>query len=187
MPVFSLDEREVSFPPAHLADESGLLAVGGDLSTERLMEAYRNGIFPWYNPDEPILWWSPDPRFVLYPEKMKISRSMRQILRTKKFQVTFDQDFLGVIAGCREIYRPDQDGTWISEETVESYHQLFLHGFAHCVAVWQDGKLIAGLYGCVVGKCFFGESMFTKVSNASKVGFIMLTKNLLEQGFKIID
>jgi len=185
--IFELDPKEVFFPPAYLADESGLLAVGGDLSAERILLAYQMGIFPWYNPEEPPLWWSPNPRFVLFPEKIKVSKSMKQIFRKKKFSVTFDQDFLGVIRGCQEIYRPGQGGTWISEEIINSYHELHKKGFVHSVEVWEGNKLVGGLYGGYFGKCFFGESMFAKASNASKVGFITLAKNLQQQGFQLID
>jgi leucyl/phenylalanyl-tRNA--protein transferase len=187
MPVFSLDPHDIFFPPAYLADPSGLLAIGGDLSPERLLLAYKMGIFPWFNPEEPILWWSPHPRFVLFPPKIKVSKSMRQVLRKGKFEVTFDQDFMGVIRGCQDIYRPGQGGTWISEEIIESYQVLHEHGFVHSVEVWEHGKLVGGLYGGCLGKCFFGESMFAYVSNASKAGFIMLARNLEEQGFDLID
>ncbi|MEN7551213.1 leucyl/phenylalanyl-tRNA--protein transferase [Rapidithrix thailandica] len=187
MPVFRLDTKEVYFPPAYLADDSGLLAIGGDLSKERLLTAYSMGIFPWYNPDEPILWWSPNPRFILYPSQIKVSKSMRQVLRQNKFEITFDQDFEGVIRGCQNIPRPGQQGTWITQEFIDSYQQLFDMGFVHSVEVWQNGELVGGLYGGYMGKCFFGESMFAKVSNASKAGFIMLAKNLDEQGFELID
>lgn len=187
MPIFKLDSHNIYFPPAYLADSSGILAIGGDLSPERLLLAYRQGIFPWFNPDEPILWWSPDPRCVIYPQKIKVSKSMRQVLRKGKFNVTFDQDFLGVINACKDIYRPDQHGTWISDEIIENYYQLHRQGFVHSVEVWEDGQLVGGLYGGNIGKTFFGESMFAKASNASKYGLIMLAKNLEEQGYELID
>ncbi len=187
MPVFQLDDHEIAFPPPYLADENGLLAVGGDLSPQRLVEGYKLGIFPWYNPDEPILWWSPDPRFVLYPNEIKISKSMKQILRSDRFQVTFDQDFIGVISGCKEAHRPGQPGTWISDEIIEAYSTLHQKGFIHSVEVWQKNKLVGGLYGGCIGSCFFGESMFSKVSNASKTGFIILVQNLQKHGFELID
>jgi len=187
MPIFELDPKQLYFPPAYLADDSGILAIGGDLSPERLMLAYELGIFPWFNPSEPILWWSPDPRCVIYPERIKVSKSMRQILRKGNFKVTFDQAFLEVIYGCKTIYRPGQQGTWITEDMIEAYLQLHHLGFVHSVEVWQDDQVVGGLYGGNLGKCFFGESMFATVSNASKVAIIMLAKNLAEQGYHFID
>ena len=187
MPIFKLDSDQIYFPPAHLAHSSGILAIGGDLSPERLLLAYKKGIFPWFNPDEPAVWWSPDPRCVILPEKLKVSKSMRQLLRKGKFGVTFDQDFLGVIRACRDVYRPGQEGTWISDEIIDSYYQLHREGFIHSVEVWEEGQLIGGLYGGNLGKAFFGESMFAKASNASKYGLIMLVKNLEEQGHDLID
>jgi len=187
MPIFELDNEYVFFPPPYLAEDSGLLAIGGDLSTERLLKAYRMGIFPWFNPDEPILWWSPNPRFVLFPENIRITKNMRRALRNNKFQITFDQDFKGVIEACRDIYRPGQRGTWISDEIIDSYQQLFEMGFIHSVEVWQDDELVGGLYGGCLGKCFFGESMFARVSDASKAGFITLVRNLQEHNFELVD
>jgi leucyl/phenylalanyl-tRNA---protein transferase len=188
MPVFELDRKEVFFPPAYLADPSGLLAVGGDLSPDRLVAAYQQGIFPWFNPDEVPLWWSPHPRFVLFPPKLKVSKSMRQILRKGVFRVTFDQDFIGVLEGCQEVPRPGQEGgTWISKEVISSYFELFHRGYAHSVEVWEGEKLVGGLYGVALGKCFFGESMFAKAGNASKAGFITLVRNLEEQGYHLVD
>ncbi len=187
MPVFELDNHDIVFPPAYLADDSGLLAIGGDLKPERLLTAYKMGIFPWFNPNEPILWWSPNPRFVIFPDELRVTKSMKQVLRGDKFKITFDTDFMGVIRGCQEVPRPGQNGTWISEEIIESYYRLFQKGFIHTVEVWQEGELVGGLYGGVLGKCFFGESMFAKVSNASKAGFITLAKNLEEQKFELID
>ena len=187
MPVFELDKNDVVFPPAYLADNSGLLAIGGDLSPKRLLSAYKMGIFPWFNPNEPILWWSPNPRFVIIPSEIKISKSMKQVLRSDKFKVTFDQDFIGVIKGCQNVPRPGQQGTWISEEIIESYYDLFKKGFIHSVEVWHNNELVGGLYGGVLGKCFFGESMFANMSNASKAGFITMAKNLEEHDFELID
>ena len=187
MPVFELDNHEIVFPPAYLADNSGLLAIGGDLKPERLLTAYKMGIFPWFNPNEPILWWSPNPRFVIFPDEIRITKSMKQVLRSDRFRVTFDSDFMGVIRGCQEVPRPGQNGTWISEEIIESYYRLHQKGFIHSVEVWENDKLVGGLYGGVLGKCFFGESMFANVSNASKVGFITLAKNLQEHKFELID
>lgn len=187
MPIFELEETQLYFPPAYLADESGILAIGGDLSPERLMLAYEMGIFPWFNPSEPILWWSPDPRCVIYPSKIKVSKSMRQILRKGNFKVTFDQAFLEVIYACKVIPRHGQQGTWISEDMIQAYLDLHHMGFVHSVEVWQEGRMVGGLYGGNLGKCFFGESMFSKASNASKIALIMLAKNLEEQGYHLID
>jgi leucyl/phenylalanyl-tRNA--protein transferase len=178
MPVFWLTE-EISFPPPELANEDGILAVGGDLSTDRLLLAYSMGLFPWFNPDDPILWWSPDPRFVLYPDKLKVAKSMRPYFNQNKFQVTFDTCFEKVIMACQQQYRKGQSGgTWITDEMVTSYTQLNKLGFAHSVEVWKDEELVGGLYGISLGKIFFGESMFAKRSNASKFGFgKRVTKN----------
>ncbi|NME70837.1 leucyl/phenylalanyl-tRNA--protein transferase [Flammeovirga aprica] len=187
MPIFQLEEDNVLFPPARLTDESGILAVGGDLSAKRIIEAYASGVFPWFNPEDPLLWWSPDPRCVLFPENIYVSKSMRQLLRRNTFKVTFDQDFAGVISSCKEIYRPDQGGTWITDEMEEAYNHLHKIGFMHSVEVWEGDELVGGLYGGAMQKAFFGESMFSKRSNASKYGFIMLCKNLIEQGYEIID
>lgn len=185
MPVFRLN-RQPAFPPVEMSEENGLLAVGGDLSPERLVLAYRQGIFPWYAEGEPILWWSPDPRFVLYPEKLKVARSMRQTLKKNLFAVTYDRDFQAVMEGCRER-RAKGDGTWITDEMFEAYRRLHEEGLAHSVEVWSGGDLAGGLYGVSLGKCFFGESMFTRVSNASKAGFIALTRTLQRLGFALID
>jgi len=187
MPVFWLTE-ELSFPPSDLANEDGILAVGGDLSTERLLLAYSQGLFPWFNPDDPILWWSPDPRFVLYPKNLKVAKSMRPYFNQKKFTVTYDTRFEEVMRACQQQYRKGQmGGTWISEEMIESYTQLHELGFAHSVEVWQGAEMVGGLYGISLGKVFFGESMFAKVSNASKFGFISLVRKLVELDFWLID
>ena len=185
MPVFRLN-RQPAFPPVEMSEENGLLAVGGDLSPERLVLAYRQGIFPWYAEGEPILWWSPDPRFVLYPEKLKVARSMRQTLKKNRFAVTYDRDFQAVMAGCRER-RAKGDGTWITDEMFAAYGRLHEAGLAHSVEVWSGDDLAGGLYGVSLGKCFFGESMFTRVSNASKAGFIALTRTLQRLRFVLID
>ncbi len=186
MPVFQLT-NELIFPPPAYADPNGLLAVGGDLSPERLLLAYENGIFPWYSKGEPILWWSPEPRFVLYPNELKISKSMKQVLRSNKFTVSYDQEFHAVISQCRQMPRKDQPGTWITAEMIQGYCELHKQGFAHSVEVWHEGELAGGLYGVSLGKCFFGESMFTRVSNASKTGFITLVRHLHVLGFDLID
>jgi leucyl/phenylalanyl-tRNA---protein transferase len=185
MPIFALNE-EIVFPPVRLAEPSGILAVGGDLSPERLLLAYRSGIFPWYSDGDPVIWWSPDPRFVLFPEELYVSKTMRQVLKRKPFDITLDRDFRGVIQGCQEP-RKKERGTWITEEMMEAYIGLHELGFAHSVEAWQDGELAGGLYGISLGRCFFGESMFARVSNASKAAFIVLVSRLREIGFLIID
>lgn len=186
-PLFLPDDA--AFPPAECALDSGLLAFAFELNPERLIEAYQNGIFPWYIPDDPlIMWWSPDPRFVLFPEKVKVSKNMRRLLRQQKFRITFDQDFPAVIRACQTINRPNQSfGSWITQEVLESYTALHHKGMAHSVEVWKDDKLVGGLYGCSLKKCFFGESMFSKVSDASKAGFLTLVRNLKAQDFELID
>ncbi len=159
------------FPPVTLADKNGLLAVGGDLSSDRLILAYKSGIFPWFNPGEPIIWYSPNPRMVLYPDQLKVSKSMRKILDKGDFTVTFNQDFEQVIAQCKQIKRKDALGTWITDEMEQAYMQLYNLGIAKSVEVWQNDQLIGGLYGIDLGTIFCGESMFSKVSNASKIAF----------------
>jgi len=177
--------QNIEFPDVSTATEDGLLAVGGDLSSERLIYAYQNGIFPWYDDNQPILWWSPNPRFVLFPEDLKISKSMRQVLRSNKFKVTINKDFEAVIEACAKTNRKGQFGTWITDEMKLAYTRLHLLGYAKSVEVWQDSLLVGGLYGVDLGnKLFCGESMFTKVSNASKVGLISLIKN---NDYRLID
>ena len=188
MPIFWLKEDSLAFPHPELANEDGILAVGGDLSVERLLRAYQMGLFPWFNPDDPILWWSPDPRFVLFPCEIKIAKSMRSYFNQKKFDLSFDQEFEKVIRACSAQPRKGQSGgTWISEEMVQAYCQLNEMGYAHSVEVWQKDQLVGGLYGISLGKCFFGESMFAKVNNASKFGFIHLVKQLQQLDFWLID
>ncbi|MEL6863784.1 MAG: leucyl/phenylalanyl-tRNA--protein transferase [Bacteroidota bacterium] len=188
MPVFWLSENDISFPHPDLANEDGILAIGGDLSIDRLLLAYQIGLFPWFNPDDPILWWSPDPRFVLFPSEIKVAKSMRPYFNQGKFEVTFDRDFEGVIRGCQGKRRKGQSGgTWISTDMIQAYVQLHRQGFAHSVEVWQSGDLVGGLYGVSLGKVFFGESMFAEVNNASKFGLITLAKVLEKQGFWLID
>lgn len=186
MPVFSLSHK-IAFPPVHLATEEGLLAVGGDLSPERLILAYRSGIFPWYNPGEPILWWSPDPRLVLFPKELHISRSLRRVLRKEIFQVTFNTRFREVIDACARSMRPAGEGTWITAEMADAYCRLNDMGYAHSVETWRGGRLVGGLYGIALGRCFFGESMFTRTSNASKVAFVTLVKRLQALDVELID
>lgn len=186
MPVYMLSE-EIAFPYPELAEEDGLLAVGGDLTLDRLLLAYENGIFPWYNKDEPILWWCPKPRFILEPKDIKISKSMKKIMKNKEFQVTFDNDFEGVISSCKTLREEQEHGTWIQDEMKEAYVNLFNNGFASSVEVYKDGQLVGGLYGVKIGKCFFGESMFSKVSNSSKIALIHLANKLREENFLFID
>lgn len=171
--MIRLDENEISFPDPALYDgHDGIIAFGGDLSIERIWFAYQLGIFPWYNPDEEILWWCPDPRFVLFPEELKVSKSMRKILNRNVFTFTENQNFREVIKSCQEISRKGQSGTWLSDELMESFIKLHEYGLAKSIEVWQEGKLVGGFYGLQIGNIFCGESMFAKVSNASKAGFI---------------
>ena len=169
-----------------LAEPNGLLAAGADLSLPRLLEAYRNGIFPWFGHDQPILWWSPDPRMVLFPAELKVSRSLARTLRNARFEVRADTAFDAVIEGCRQPRR-GESGTWITEEMAEAYGTLHRAGFAHSVETWLDDKLVGGLYGVALGRAFFGESMFARVSDASKVALVALTRQLQHWGFGVID
>lgn len=179
--------KELFFPPADEADEDGILAVGGDLSPERLLIAYRNGIFPWFDDDEPILWWSPEERMVLFPSEFTVSKSMRNILNRGVFKVTFNQNFREVISNCSSIKRNGQQGTWITQEMIEAYIKLNELGIAKSVEVWQDEVLVGGLYGIDLGHVFCGESMFSKASNASKVAFVSLVKKLKDENYKLLD
>ena len=169
-----------------LAEPNGLLAAGADLSLPRLLEAYRNGIFPWFSHDQPILWWSPDPRMVLFPAELKVSRSLARTLRNARFEVRADTAFDAVIEGCRQPRR-GESGTWITEEMAEAYGTMHRTGFAHSVETWLDGKLVGGLYGVALGRAFFGESMFARVSDASKVALVALARQLQHWGFGVID
>jgi len=186
VPVFLLSDT-IEFPPPHLASEDGLLAVGGDLSQKRLLLAYRMGIFPWFSNNEPILWWSPDPRLVLYPHEIKISKTLKKIIKKEVFKVTMDLAFIEVINQCAQVRMKKNQGTWIIEDIIEAYCQLHESGFAHSVEVWRQGELAGGLYGVSLGKCFFGESMFTLVSNASNVGLVKFVEHLKELSFDMID
>jgi leucyl/phenylalanyl-tRNA--protein transferase len=179
--------NEISFPKAELAESSGLLAVGGDLSLARLKLAYTSGIFPWYSEGEPILWYSPDPRMVLFPDELKISKSMRQIIRSNRFRVTFNQAFEEVIRNCKNIDRNQQGqaGTWITNEMEQAYILLHKDGWAKSVEVWEGDELVGGLYGVEVGSVFCGESMFSKVSNTSKLALIALVQN--NKAYQLID
>ncbi len=184
MPVFRLN-KELLFPPVELSEKNGLLALGGDLSPERLILAYSQGIFPWFSEDEPILWWSPDPRLVIFPPKVHVSRSMRRVLRREFFQVTYDRSFREVITACREMRH--REGTWITGEMIEAYCRLHESGLAHSVEVWRAGELAGGLYGVSLGACFFGESMFARVNDASKVALITLARALQARDFQLLD
>ena len=185
MSLFVLDPT-IYFPPVHLSEPDGLLAMGGDLSTERLLLAYRHGIFPWYDGDI-ILWWSPDPRFVLFPAELKISKSIKPLLNKNKFEFTINKDFAGVIHHCKKTHRPGQEGTWITNEVEKSYCKLHELGYAHSAEVWENGELAGGLYGIKLGKVFFGESMFSKKSNASRFAFTKYVQQLKEEGIELID
>lgn len=186
MPNLHVLTKEHWFPPVEYADADGLLAIGGDLDPNRILLAYQNGIFPWFSGQDP-LWWSPDPRFVLFPSKVRISHSMKSLLKKNAFQITINHDFLSVISSCATVERDGQDGTWILPEIIQSYHILHQKGHAHSVEVWQKGELVGGLYGILIGKVFCGESMFSKVPNASKYGFIQLCKFLEKKGILLID
>lgn len=179
--------EELFFPPVSEADEDGVLAIGGDLDPERLKLAYKSGIFPWFNEGDPILWWSPDPRMVLFLDELIVSKSMRNILNRNQFKITFNQDFAAVISNCQNIKREDQNGTWISNEMIDAYCKLNEQGIAKSVEVWQEDVLVGGLYGIDLGHVFCGESMFSKVSNASKAAFIALVNHLKNEDYKLLD
>ena len=185
-----IDQHDIScaFPPVNLSlsEPNGLLAAGGDLSPKRLINAYRQGVFPWYNDDQPILWWSPNPRAVLFPDQFKISRSLRKKIRQKRFQITMDRCFEDVLIHCA-LPRKGEDGTWITDEMHQAYLHLHKIGVAHSVEAWQDHVLVGGLYGLGIGQVFFGESMFSRASNASKVAFSYLVKQLGRWDYKLID
>lgn len=174
------------FPDADEALEDGLLAIGGDLSTARLLLAYRNGIFPWFDDDVPM-WWCPDPRFVLFPYEFVVSKSMQQLSRRNAFTFRVNTSFESVIANCKETVRNGQDGTWITNEVEQAYIKLYQLGYAHCAEAWQDGQLVGGLYGIKMGKVFFGESMFSHKSNASKFAFINYVELLKKEGIELMD
>ncbi len=183
-----LNRASLEFPALNkaLREPNGLLAAGGDLSSTRLLAAYRHGCFPWYQDGQPLLWWSPTPRTVLLPDNLHISRSLRKVLRSDQFSVTFDHNFSEVIRACAEP-RGEECGTWITDKMQTAYLELHKQGHAHSVEVWQQGKLVGGLYGIAIGTLFFGESMFSRTSNASKVGFVALVSALKAAGFMLID
>ncbi len=185
MSIFILN-NELLFPPVELAEPDGLLAVGGDLSAERLLLAYRQGIFPWYEGHH-ILWWCPDPRFVLFPDDLRESKSMKQLFKRGAFDFRMDTAFADVIGNCKTVARRGQEGTWISDEVKAAYTKLYAAGVAHSAEAWLDGQLVGGLYGIRMGKVFFGESMFSKISNASKYAFISYVQQLKEEGVELID
>ncbi|MDE5697690.1 MAG: leucyl/phenylalanyl-tRNA--protein transferase [Lachnospiraceae bacterium] len=186
MPVFRLNEKEIAFPHPTLAREDGLLAVGGDLCVDRLLLAYSNGIFPWYNPGEEILWWCPKERFVIFPGEIHISRSMKKYMKKHVFRVVLNRDFADTMHRCR-IKREFDEGTWISDEMEEAYYRLHEQGFAVSVEVYEDDALAGGFYGVCIGKCFFGESMFSEKENGSKTALIAFAQLLEQQGFLFID
>ncbi|MEP6597728.1 MAG: leucyl/phenylalanyl-tRNA--protein transferase [Ginsengibacter sp.] len=179
--------KELFFPPVKFADKDGMFAIGGDLSTKRLLLGYRNGIFPWYNENEPICWYCPDPRFVLFPAELNISNSMKTVINSDVFSFTVNKAFDQVIKNCKNVLRKDQPGTWISDAIIEAYSALHLQGHAHSAEAWSNGELVGGLYGIRMGKVFFGESMFNKKSNASKFAFIKYVQYLKEQDVQLID
>lgn len=188
MPVYVLNPDSLSFPDPSEAEASGLLAVGGDLSEGRLLSAYSSGIFPWFEDDGVFFWYSPDPRYVVFPEELRVHKSMRSIFNGRKFRYSIDTCFEEVMRACGDTRRgPEDEGTWISEEFIESYAHMHELGLAHSMEVWQDDQLVGGLYGMSLGKLFFGESMFSKVPNASKAGFITLVQALGRSDFWLVD
>jgi len=186
VPIYALPEEHV-FPDPELADDSGIVAVGGDLHPARLLLGYSVGIFPWYSDGQPILWHSPDPRFVLTPSELHVTRSLRQRMKRQPFEITMDQSFPSVIRACAQIPRPYQDGTWITDAMEEAYVRLHSLGFAHSVEAWEDGELVGGLYGVSLGSVFFGESMFANRDDASKIAFVSLVRQLAAWGFEMVD
>ena len=187
MPVYQLIPDITLFPPAEEAEADGLLAVGGDLTKKRLLAAYRQGIFPWYEVGQPILWWCPDPRLVLFPEDLKISRSLGKVLRKEEFEIRFDSSFENVIKACANVRTEQGKDTWIIPEMQQAYTELHQEGYAHSVESWLNGELVGGLYGISLGQCFFGESMFSTVNDSSKVALVSLAEFSKQVGIKIID
>jgi leucyl/phenylalanyl-tRNA--protein transferase len=185
--IFTLSDSSLEFPDPRLADDEGLLAYGGDLSSDRLLTGYKKGIFPWYSEGNTILWWSPNPRLLLYPDKFKVRKSFRRVLRSRKFTVTFDERFSDVIKYCATVPREGQHSTWIVKEMIEAYTRLYEEGFAHSIEVYKEGELVGGLYGIAYGKAFFGESMFSLVPDASKIAFKALSDVLGRRGYDFID
>ncbi|MGM0393202.1 MAG: leucyl/phenylalanyl-tRNA--protein transferase [Thermodesulfobacteriota bacterium] len=186
MPLFRLSSR-LEFPPAWLARSDGLLCIGGDLSCERILLAYQNGIFPWFSDNEPILWWSPDPRLVLYPSEIRISKSLRKTLKKNRFRITINQAFEQTISACSQPRKDPNEGTWLVEEMKDAYIELHCQGHAHSVEAWHQDRLVGGLYGVAMGCVFFGESMFSLESDASKAALVALARHLNTHGFDFID
>jgi leucyl/phenylalanyl-tRNA--protein transferase len=186
VPIYALPEDHI-FPNPELADESGLLAVGGDLDPARVLLGYSIGVFPWYSEGQPILWHSPDPRFVLHPGDLHVGRSLRQRLKQRPYEISIDRDFSSVIQSCQKAPRPGQDGTWITGDMQDAYIALHEAGFAHSVEAWEEGELVGGLYGVSLGSVFFGESMFAKRPDASKVAFVALVQQLVNWNFDLLD
>ena len=187
MPIYHIPDSAIIFPHPFLSEPEGILGIGGDLSPERLLLAYQFGIFPWYSEGEPIMWWAPHDRFILIPHEVKIQKSMRTYFNNHRYILSADKDFVSVINHCKNVKRPGQKGTWITEEMVEAYTRLHKMGYAHSIEVWEENDLVGGLYGISLGKVFFGESMFSLKPNASKFGFISLSNKLHENNFRIID
>ena len=179
--------KKLFFPPVEEADQNGLLALGGDLSMQRLLLAYRSGIFPWFNEDDPVCWWSPDPRFVMFSADLKVSKSMQVVLRKNEFQFTCNEGFADVISHCKNVHREGQGGTWITDEMQEAYINLHQQGYAHSAEAWHNGELVGGLYGIRLGNIFFGESMFSLRSNASKFAFIRYVQQLQKENVELVD
>jgi len=186
--VLALEEH-MPFPPLRdaLREPNGLLAIGGDLSPQRLLEAYAHGIFPWYSPGEPVLWWSPDPRMVLFPDELKVARSLEKRLRRDDYEIRYDSAFREVMQACAGTPRPGQDGSWIVPDMVEAYSRLHALGYAHSAECWMDGRLAGGLYGVAIGRMFYGESMFHRATDASKIAFVHLVRQLQREGYGMID
>lgn len=186
MPVYGLDDKEIYFPNPTLAEDDGLLAIGGDLSLDRLLLAYSHGIFPWYNEDDPIMWWCPKERFIIRPAEIHVSKSMKKFFRKHDVSIEFNRDFKDTMHRCR-TKREFAEGTWITDAMEEAYYNLHKHNFALSVEAFVDGQLAGGLYGVCLGACFFGESMFSDMENGSKIALILLAEVLEEQGFLMID
>lgn len=187
MQIFPLTDDVYTFPNPRLACDEGVLAYGGDLSAKRLITAYAHGIFPWYNPDEPILWWSPNPRLVMELDDFKLSKSLAKTIKKDKFEVKFDENFTQVMIECKNIYRPEQDGTWLQDELIQAYTNLHKLGYAHSFESYYEGELVGGGYGLCIGDMFCGESMFAKKSDASKVALYYLVQRLKQKGFSLLD
>jgi leucyl/phenylalanyl-tRNA--protein transferase len=187
--MHQLDQDKLEFPSFEqaLCEPNGLLAIGGDLSTERLLIAYRQGIFPWYEAEQPILWWHPDPRMVLYPGELHVSRSLTKFMKKRPYRITCDEDFAGLIKACAKQRRRGPYGTWITPEMQQAYISLHTEGWAHSIEVWEQDKLVGGLYGLAIGAVFFGESMFSQVDNSSKLAFVTLVRKLKAQDYKLVD